>query len=315
VESLAANPSAGGASSKASDGATEAGSLRRTESHFHGHRGLTLFRRSWHPREPTRTVALVHGFGEHSGRYEHVGSWFARRGVTVHSFDLRGHGRSGGKRGHVDSFADYLNDLEFFLQTVSEEASPQPITLVGHSLGGLIVTALAVERSPDVQSVVTSGAALALSPDLSGLKISIARLLCKIFPRMSMNAGLAPDLICTDREVVARYVDDPLVHGTSSAAHAVSMIDQVGRLRGMGARVDVPMLLLHGALDQLCMPVGSQSFYASMPNSAGSSGAPKAELRMYPRSSHEIFNDVEQESVFADVLAWIEQHEQAVEKI
>lgn len=290
-------------------GRSQVAPVRRSESHFRGHRDIPLFRRSWLPDRAVRAVALVHGFGEHSGRYDHLGAWFARCNTAVYSFDLRGHGRSAGRRGHVDGFSDYLNDLDIFLEQVSEEAFGLPVTLIGHSLGGLIVTALAVERSPRVQSVVTSGAALELSPALSRSKILLARLLCKVAPRLAVNAGLDPAAICSDSDVVKRYLDDPLVHGTSTTSHAVAMVDQIARLRGAGARVDVPMFLAHGALDRLCLVRGSQSFYQSLPGSVEGLTAPRAELRIYPQSFHEIFNDLEREEVFADVLDWIERCE------
>ncbi len=284
-------------------------SVRRVESRFLGHSRLLLFCRSWLPPEPVRAIALVHGFGEHSGRYEHLGAWFAERNTAVHGFDLRGHGSSPGRRGHVESFADHLNDLEKFLERVHESSGSLPVTLMGHSLGGLIVTAYAVERSPEVQSVVTSGAALELSPEISRFKISLVRMLCKLTPRLSMNAGLDPHAICTDPDVVKRYVDDPLVHGVTTTSHAAAMIDQINRLRAAGARVKLPMLLMHGEADRLCPPSGSRSFYESLPGSLEGSAAPRAELRTYPDSGHEIFNDFDQATVFADVLGFIERCE------
>jgi alpha-beta hydrolase superfamily lysophospholipase len=283
--------------------------VRRTESRFLGHSRLALFCRSWLPREPVRSIALVHGFGEHSGRYEHLGSWFAERNTAVHSFDLRGHGRSPGPRGHVDGFGDYLNDLEKFLETVHEASGSLPVTLMGHSLGGLIVTAYTVERSPRVESVVTSGAALELSSELSRFKITLARLLRGVAPRFGMDAGLDPNAICTDPDVVKRYVDDPLVHGVTTTSHAVAMIDQIERLRGAGVRVKLPMLLAHGEADRLCPASGSRSFYECLPGADEGAAAPRAELRTYPDCGHEIFNDFGYEGVFADVLGFIERCE------
>lgn len=289
-------------------------SLRRTESHFAGHGGAPIFCRSWLPPSPVRALVIVHGFGEHSGRYEHVGAWFAERHTAVHGFDLRGHGRSAGRRGHVDGFSDYLNDLEIFLDHVRGESESLPVTLLGHSMGGLIATAMAVERSPAVQSVITSGAALSLSPELSGFKITLARLFKTIAPRLSMNAGLDVNAISSEPDEVKRYVDDPLVHGVSTASHATALIDQIERVRGRGGEVEVPVFLTHGALDRLCLPDGSVAFHQSIPGSFEHSSAPRAELRMYPRSYHEILNDVERETVMKDMLDWIESCEtEAVE--
>lgn len=302
VESHAA---AGQAAAVSPPGQSHLEIVRRSESQFRGYREIPLFRRSWLPVEAVRAVALVHGFGEHSGRYDHLGAWFARRNTAVYSFDLRGHGRSAGRRGHVDGFADYLNDLEIFLERVFEDAFGLPVTLIGHSLGGLIVTAFAVERSPRVQSVVTSGAALELSPSLSRSKILLARLLYKLAPRLAVDAGLDPREICSNPDVVERYIADPLVHGTTTTSHAVATIEQIARMRGAGARVDVPMFLAHGDMDRLCLARGSESFYQSLPGSVEGSTAPRAELRIYPQRFHEIFNDFEHDEVFADVLDWI----------
>lgn len=294
-------------------GERRSNAVRRVESRFLGHSRLLLFCRSWLPREPVRAIALVHGFAEHSGRYEHLAAWFADRDTAVHGFDLRGHGRSPGPRGHVANFADYLNDLETFLETVREASGDMPVTLMGHSMGGLIVASYAVERArehnPLVQNVVTSGAALELSSELSRFKISLARLLYKVAPRFSMNAGLDPHAICTDPDVVERYIEDPLVHGTTTTSHAVAMIDQIERLRGAGARVKLPMLLTHGEADRLCPVRGSTSFYESLPGSREGSAVPRAELRTYAERGHEIFNDFDYETVFADVLGFIERCE------
>jgi len=284
--------------------------LRRSESHFPGVSGVNFFQRAWLPREPVRAIAVVHGFGEHSGRYEHLGAWFARHGAAVFAFDLRGHGRSAGRRGHVDHFSEYLDDLETFLDHVLDQVPGRPITLVGHSMGGLIAAALAVERRPRVQSLVTSGAALALPPDLSSLKRLLARGLRPIVPRMAMDAGLDASAICSDADVVRRYVEDPLVHSKTTPAHAVATFDQIARLDNAGARVDVPMFLAHGGSDRLCTPEGSRRFYQSLPGAAGDNTGPRAELRIYPQSAHEIFNDVEYKTVFADVLDWIERCEE-----
>jgi alpha-beta hydrolase superfamily lysophospholipase len=310
LDAAAGQAARAGPSKQAEATEEQAERVRRTESRFRGHSAISLFRRSWLPTEPVRAIALVHGFGEHSGRYDHVGAWFARRQTAVHSFDLRGHGRSTGNRGHIDGMSDYLNDLDIFLDRVTNESEGLPVTLIGHSLGGLIVTAFAVERSPRVQSVVTSGAALELSPDLSRTKIMLARLLYKVAPRLGVNTGLDPRAICSDPEVVRRYIDDPLVHGISTTSHAVAMIDQIDRLRGAGARVEVPMFLAHGEADTLCLPRGSMAFYHSLPGSLSGSSGPRAELRMYAGNFHEIFNDLDRETVFADVLDWIQRCEQ-----
>jgi len=281
-------------------------SLRRVESRFRGHRNVSLFRRTWHPESPRRAIVVVHGFGEHSGRYETFAAWFANAGASVFSFDLRGHGRSGGPRGHVESMADFLNDLERFLEVVRDETDGLPISLVGHSMGGLIVAAFAVKRDPRVICIATSGALLA-SPALSPAKALLARLVRSVMPRLAFEAGIDPRAISTIPEEVERYREDPLVHGRSSVSLVVELLEAARSVAGAGQRVERPMLLMHGALDTLCLPEGSDAFYRSLP--ATERDVPVADLRIYSRSRHEIFNDVEREIVFADLLGWIERCE------
>ena len=117
------------------------------ESHLTGATGHSLFRRAWLARTPERVVVLVHGYAEHSGRYEHVGAHLAERGAAVHAYDQQGHGKSGGTRCHVRRFGDLLDDLEGFVGVVRAEHSGLPVFVVGHSMGGLVVAAYAREHA------------------------------------------------------------------------------------------------------------------------------------------------------------------------
>ena len=141
--------------------------IRRTESQFEGSDRRFLFRRAWLPPDPHRLLVLVHGYAEHSGRYDHVGTWFGERGYAVHAYDQRGHGRSDGRRCHVERFSEYLDDAEIFLAAAGSEHVGLPTYLLGHSMGGLVVATLLVERKPEIQAAITSGAALRLSPNIS----------------------------------------------------------------------------------------------------------------------------------------------------
>ena len=257
--------------------------------------------RAWLPREPEWLLIMTHGFAEHSGRYEDFGSWFGRRGCAVHACDLRGHGLSSGRRGHVERFEDFLDDLGFFVDAVRLERPGLPCFLVGHSMGGLIVAAFARERVPDVVGVVTSGAALALSPNFSPLKRVLARLAGRILPRLSMDAGLDVQGLSRDPEVVRRYLEDPLVDTTITLRLAVEVMDTVERTAAGAADVALPMLLLHGADDPLCLPEGSERFFSSLPGQR----VPGSAVRIYPGLRHEIFNEPEREKVFNDVLEWM----------
>ncbi len=272
--------------------------VRRTESHFRGARGHSLLRRAWLPGEPERILLVVHGYGEHSGRYEPLGTWFAERRCAVHAFDQQGHGRSEGPRCHVRRFGDFLDDVAVLQAQVSAEHPGTPLFLVGHSMGGLIVAACACERRPDVAGAVLSGPALALSRGVPRGRILAARLLRWIVPRLSVPAGIDPQGLSRDPEVVRAYVDDPLVHDRMTLSLAAELFAAVGRTAARAGDVRIPVLLLHGGADTLCDPDGSRAFRAGLASEG-------CELRVYPELRHEIFNEPEREAVFEDLLRWL----------
>lgn len=277
--------------------------IRRSEDCLRAADGSELFRRAWLPAAPRRVLVVVHGFGEHSGRYEEFASWFARRGFAVHAADLRGHGRTPGRRGHVADFELLLDDLDGLLAFVSQQHPGLATTLLGHSMGGLLTTAFVCERQPPIERFVVSGPALALSPDLSRTRMTIARLLRRVLPRLSMEAGLDSAGLSRDPEVVRRYLEDPLVHGRISAAMAAGMLDAQIRTAASANLVSVPMLLLHGESDPLCLVEGSRAFFEGLPRQrvAGS------RLRTYPGLRHEIFNEPEKLQIYQDLLDWLDE--------
>jgi alpha-beta hydrolase superfamily lysophospholipase len=272
--------------------------LRRTESQFRGADGLRLLRRAWLPDDPGRVLLLVHGFAEHSGRYDHLGAWFAGQECAVHALDQRGHGGSEGARGHLRRFGEYLDDLDALLSLVRAEHPGLPVTLVGHSMGGLVVLAYLCERAPGVQSAVVSGALLALSDDLPRLRLRAARILARLAPRLPLGGPVDPAALSRDPEVVRRYREDPLVGRRMTARLAGELLDALGRTARTPDRVRVPLLLLHGEDDALCPVAGSRAF-------RGALRSPGSTLLTYPRLRHEIFNEPEHEQVFRDVLEWL----------
>jgi alpha-beta hydrolase superfamily lysophospholipase len=277
-------------------------SLRRSESHLEGSGDIRLFRRSWlAPDPPERVLVVIHGLAEHSGRYQDLGSWFAQRGSAVHAYDQRGHGRSGGEPGHVERFEHLLDDLERVLASVREEHPGTPVFLVGHSMGGLVLTAFLRERRPDVAGAVSSGAALTVGDKIRPLQAGLLRLTRRLRPRQRMDTGIDVATLSRDPEVGRRYQEDPLVFSEVSLSLVAELHAASERTAGGGADVQVPMLVLHGEDDALCAPRGSQELHAGL-------GAPGSELRLYPDLRHEIFNEPEAEAIFGDVLDWLRKH-------
>lgn len=262
------------------------------------------YRRIWLPPEPPRAMILIHGYGEHSGRYDEMAMHFAERGFAVHAYDLAGHGRTAGPRGHVDRFDRLPEEVARFVERVQLDHPGLPVTLVGHSLGGLIVATTCAEHHPQVDRVVLSGALLELAG--GGLRRSLslmaARVLSLVAPRVGLSAGLEPDGLSRDPEVVRRYVEDPFVKDRMSARFAAGMSQAIERARSAAARVERPMLILHGGQDPMAPPSGSAAFHAGLPPQVAAESA----LKIYPELRHEIFNEPERERVWQDMLDWLE---------
>lgn len=272
--------------------------IRRNEFHVQGASGHRLFRRSWQPAAAKRSIIVVHGFAEHSGRYDHVGASLAAQDCAVHAYDQQGHGRSGGTRCHVRRFDDLLDDLEAIVEQVRSEDPELPLFVVGHSMGGLVVAAYACERSPRVAGIATSGAALALSDDFSRAKIWAARVLRRVAPKLAMESDLDPNALSRDPAVVRAYLDDPLVGSKMTASLGAEMLAAIERTRGGGAEVAVPMLMMHGEDDTLCPVRGTLDFYERLT-------VTEKRLHVYKGLRHEIFNEPEHDVVLADLMDWI----------
>jgi len=241
---------------------------------------------------------VVHGYAEHSGRYDELATWYARRGLAVHAYDHRGHGRSEGARCHVDRFEQLLDDLDRVLERAREEHPGLPVVLLGHSMGGLVVAAFLADRRPAIAAAVTSGAALAVGPGASRTRLAAARLLRRMTPRLALGSGLDPRALSRDPEVVRRYLEDPLVYRTMTPSLAVELITTIPRVAARAVEVQVPLLLLHGSDDPLCPIEGSRAFHGGLQ-------VPGCGFRAYPGLRHEIFNEPERERVFADLLDWL----------
>ena len=276
--------------------------IRRLELHLRGAgatgRAPLLQRRAWLPPAPRAVLVVVHGYAEHSGRYEHLGAWFAARGLAVHGYDQRGHGRSEGPRCHVDRFGDYLDDLDRVLERVRDEHPELPCVLVGHSMGGLVVASYLADRRPPVAAAVTSGALLALGPGVSRARVLAARGLRFVWPRLALGSGLDPAGLSRDEAVVRRYVEDPLVERNMTAGLGAEILAAVPRAAARAFEIQVPVLVLHGADDPMCPVEGSAAFHGGLQ-------VPGSAFRAYPGLLHEIFNEPEQEQVFADVLEFV----------
>lgn len=244
------------------------------------------------------TVVLVHGYGEHVGRYGAFASWLAGRGFRVAAFDLRGHGESPGRRGHISSFGEYLEDLDAFLGHIQREVPSRRTYLLGHSLGGLIVIRY-LERHPRaVGGAILSAPALGFSLPIPGWKRALARIASALVPWLSLPSGIDPAALSRDPAVVEACRRDPLVHRVATARWFTEALRAQRDALREAAGIRVPLLLMYGTADRLVSQEAIRCFFAAC-------GSPRKELLALAGFCHEVLNEVGKEEAWGAVLGWL----------
>jgi alpha-beta hydrolase superfamily lysophospholipase len=264
--------------------------------------GMNLFEQWWRPEaEPKATLVIVHGYAEHSTRYTHVGEHLANQGFAVETFDLRGHGQSEGKRAFVRSFDQYLVDLEQFLERVRQRMKTKDMFLLGHSMGGAIVTLFAITRKPDVKGLILSGPALKISDDISPFLVRLSSMIGMVLPHLP-TIKLDSGGISRDPEIVKHYDNDPLVYRGGIPARTGAEITRATRMiEAEMETITLPMLILHGTDDRLADPEGSKSLNQRAQSQDKT-------LKLYEGYYHEVMNEPEKELVLADIVEWTDRH-------
>ena len=269
--------------------------------------GLNLHEWHW-PASPTArprgTVLLVHGLGEHLGRYTALAQHLTQEGWTVRGLDHRGHGRSEGRRGDLPQGDSLLADLGAFIAHCRQQAPGTPLVLVGHSLGGLVAARYVAEGlSPaparwhqPVQALALSSAAL--DPGLSRFQRVLLAVSSRLCPHLCVGNGLRPEWICHDPAVVAAYRADPLVHDRISATLAGFIAREGAVVQARAPLWSLPTLLLWSGQDRCVRPEGSARLAQALPPN-------RVQAQPYPDKAHEIFNDPGAEAVWARLSRWL----------
>ncbi len=262
--------------------------------------GWLLHAQAWQPEEEARSVVcLVHGLGEHSGRYSHVAAVLNRAGYALLALDLRGHGRSAGRRGHIPLLEVVLDDLDLLLEEAARRFPGRPRFLYGHSMGGLLVLYHTLRRRPPLAGVIATGSALRTPLEGQRLKVVLSRSLSRLLPALTLPSGLDPAAISRDPAVVQAYCSDPLVHDRISFRLASELLRASRWVMEHAAEFPLPLLLIHGGADCLTLPEGSREFAAR----AGRN----CTLKIWEGLYHEVHNEPEQGEVLAYILSWMEE--------
>jgi acylglycerol lipase len=273
--------------------------MNHIEGKFKGVRNNNIYYQGWLPEgEATAVLLIVHGLGEHSGRYTNVVNHFVPLGYAVYGFDLLGHGKSEGMREGVERFSDYTETLAMVSKMAAGWQSGKPVFLVGHSVGGLIACDYLPERQAEFKGALISAPAIKPGESISPMMITLSSILGKIAPRMGLQA-LDASTISRDSQVVKAYAEDPLVfHGKTPARLASELLKTMLGLKAKLPKITLPIIVLQATDDKLVEPSGAQMLYDLVSSSDKT-------LKLYQGYYHEVFNEPGREVVLKDVEEWL----------
>jgi len=261
---------------------------------------LKLFGQCWSPNgEPAGVVCLIHGLGEHSGRYAYLASALSTANFATITFDLRGHGKSEGKRGDAPSYEANLKDLDILIHEAGQRFPGIPCFLLGHSLGATIGLYYTLKRQPPLTGVIGTGPGFKTDLSSQTGKVLMARILGSVFGSISLRTGLVPATLSRDPRVIQAYVTDPLIHDQATLRWGKASLESIAWLYKHAAEFPLPLLLMHGTLDRLTYAKGTQEFAERVPGFCT--------LKLWDGLYHEIFNEPEKDQVIAYLIEWMER--------
>ena len=262
----------------------------------------SCFSRSWPPEHsPLAHLVIVHGYAEHSGRYEALARQLNDAGLHVHACDLRGHGQSPGKRGEIKDFATLVADLRRFIERTRERVGGRPLFILGHSMGGLLTAHYLAGESTGIRGAIFSSPLMAIPDHVSPFLLGMSRILSVVAPGLPVDR-LDSKGIARDPDVVHAYDTDPLVyHGPIRARTGAELAHAIQALPALLPKITVPLLVFHGTADPIAPPSGSALLLER-------SGGTDKECFYVEGGFHELLNDTGREEVIQKILTWINRH-------
>jgi len=276
--------------------------MNHIEGSFKGVRNTDIYYQAWLPKGEVEAVLLVvHGLGEHCGRYMNVVNHFVPLGYAVYGLDHIGHGKSGGVREVVERFTDYTDTLKVYHEMVKGWQTGKPVFLLGHSMGGLTASYYLLDHQASFKGAVISAPLVKVSDSISQATIIMGKILSALAPKMGLLA-LDTQGISRDPEVVETYVNDPLVfHGKTPARLAAELLKAMLRVTAEADKISLPFIVVQGSEDKLVDPGGAQMLYDK-------AGSKDKTIKVYEGLYHEVFNEPERARVLKDVETWLAAH-------
>lgn len=272
------------------------------EGTFAASDGAALWERCWEPAGGARAnLVLIHGYGEHCSRYDHVARVFSGAGIAVHAYDQRGFGHSPGKRGYIADYDTLLTDLDSYLAHIRPRLGGKPLFFMGHSMGGQVLAYYYITRRPQVRGLIFSSAFLEFADDVPRILVALSGPIGALLPWLPVG-NVSNEALSRDPAVVAAADADPLsYHGRVLARTGAQFKRAIDRIREGIASIDPPLYIVHGTADRLVSPRGSRALHDA-------SHASDKTLKLYEGGYHELWNDIVKEEVIAEMAAWLQAH-------
>ncbi|MCS6819821.1 MAG: alpha/beta hydrolase [Chitinophagales bacterium] len=268
------------------------------------HKGKKVYAQGWAPPQSKGVVCIVHGFAEFSDRYEHVARFLGAHGYAVLTYDQLGHGKTEGRRGHVDAYDDLLDLVQHIVHEAQTRFPGIPVFLYGHSMGGNVVTNFLLRRQPQqVKAAVVTGPLFKLGFEPPAIKVLLARLMVNIFPAYTEKSNLDAEAISRDKNEVRKYKEHPLTLNVITAGMFIGFYKAASYALAHANDLSVPMLIMHGTADRLTSCKGSEEFAAKHKKGL-------VTLKLLEGFYHELHNEPEEDrqKVLNYIVNWLNQY-------
>jgi alpha-beta hydrolase superfamily lysophospholipase len=275
--------------------------MNSTEWKWKTQDGLELYARAWTPDSVARgLVCVVHGLGEHIGRYQADAEALTQAGYILVGFDQRGFGQSEGRKGHTPSLDAYFDDIGRFLEAIRQRYPGLPTFLYGQSMGAILVMAYTPLHRPPVAGVIATSPGLKSSIEAQKSKVILVKLLGSVLPTLTLRSGIDAQMLSRDPRVADAFVNDPLVHTDITAGWGKALLQAIALAYKQAPDFPVPLLLMHGSEDQIAYPEGSRLIAGSIPKEI-------ITFQDWEGFKHELHTDTEKATVFAAMVAWMDE--------
>lgn len=274
--------------------------VKRSEGYFKGHNDFELFYQVWTPSKVRGTLVVTHGLGEHSESYARLAEGLAGTDWEMFAWDLRGHGRSEGKRGVIKNFDDYSKDLSVFVDHIQHIRPRKPLVVLGHSMGGLVTTRM-VEQSDDkgIKAMALSSPLLGIAVQVPKVKMIAAQYLKKYLPDMTLYNEINYSDLTKDKDVIEEYKRDSLRHDRISSGLYIDMLETMEKAKNKAASIWLPTLVQQAGDDRIVSRTSTEQFFEKI-------GSVNKRIIIYEEYKHEIFNETGRKKVFQDLAEWLE---------